>query len=75
MGIRRRSFGGYYQWVLDVVCETVEWPYQPLGFNSLALRTALDLKLKPAAKDVVPCIHVSQTTSKVPMCKSPSLIT
>jgi len=35
-------FGGYVQWVLDAVCETVEWPYQPLRFNSVALRMALD---------------------------------
>jgi hypothetical protein len=34
--------GGYCQWVLDVVRETVEWSYQPLGFNSLALRITLD---------------------------------
>jgi hypothetical protein len=37
-------FGGYFQWVLDAVCETVEWPHQPLGVNSLALRAALDQK-------------------------------
>jgi hypothetical protein len=35
-------FGGYFQWVLDTVCETVEWLHQPLGFDSLALRAALD---------------------------------
>lgn len=35
-------FGGYYQWVLDAVCETVEWPHQPLGFDSLAHRALLD---------------------------------
>jgi hypothetical protein len=38
------SFGGYFQWVVGAACEAVEWPNQPLGFNSLALRTALDLK-------------------------------
>jgi hypothetical protein len=27
---RRQSPGGYFQWVLDAACETVEWPYQPL---------------------------------------------
>jgi len=31
-------FGGCFQWVLDAVCETVEWLSQPLGFESLALR-------------------------------------
>ena len=41
MRTRRRSFGGYFQWVLDAACEAVEWPYQPLGFDSLALRSAL----------------------------------
>jgi len=38
---RRRAFGGYLQWVLDATCEVVEWPYQPPGFDSLALRSAL----------------------------------
>ena len=38
LGLRRQSFGGYFQWVLDAACEAVEWPYQPLGFDSLALR-------------------------------------
>jgi hypothetical protein len=42
LAIRRQMLGGYFQWVLDAACETVEWPYQPLGFNSLALRSALD---------------------------------
>jgi hypothetical protein len=32
-------FGGCCQWVLDAVCETVEWLSQPLGFDSLALRS------------------------------------
>ena len=40
----RLTFGGYFQWVLDAACETVEWPYQPLGFDSLALRMLLDFK-------------------------------
>jgi len=40
--LRRQSFGGYFQWVLDAACEAVEWPIQPLGFNSLALLSALD---------------------------------
>ena len=35
-------FGGCYRWVLDAVCETVEWLDQPLGFESLALRPSLD---------------------------------
>jgi len=39
--LRGQVFGGYFQWVLDTVCETVEWPYQPLGFDYLALRSAL----------------------------------
>jgi len=30
------------QWVLDAVFHTVEWLSQPLGFDSLALRQALD---------------------------------
>ena len=38
IGLRRQSFGGYFQWVLDAACETVEWPCQPLGFDSVALR-------------------------------------
>jgi hypothetical protein len=42
---RGQSFGGCCQWVLDVVRETVEWPYQPLGFDSLALRQVLDLRI------------------------------
>jgi hypothetical protein len=42
--LRGQLFGGYFQWVLDAAArETVERPNQPLGFNSLALRTALDL--------------------------------
>ena len=36
------AFGGYFQWVLDAACETVEWPYPPLGFYSVAIRTAFD---------------------------------
>lgn len=35
-------FGGCYQWVLDAACQAVEWLDQPLGFNSLALRSSLD---------------------------------
>ena len=35
---RGQSFGGYFQWVLDAPRETVEWPYQPLGFDSIAFR-------------------------------------
>ena len=31
--------GGCCQWVLAAACEAVEWPSQPLGFESLALRT------------------------------------
>jgi diguanylate cyclase (GGDEF)-like protein len=30
-------------WVLDAACETVEWPYQPLGFDSLTLCWSLDI--------------------------------
>ncbi len=41
--LRRRLSGGYFQWVLDTVCEMVEWSYQPLGFESLALRLPLGL--------------------------------
>jgi len=36
---RRAVFGGCFRWVLDAVCETVEWLSQPLGFDSLALRS------------------------------------
>jgi hypothetical protein len=43
MLLRMWLFGGYFQWVLDGACETVEWPYQPLGFDSLALRSLLGL--------------------------------
>jgi hypothetical protein len=32
-------FGGCFQWVLDAACEAVEWLSQPLGFESLALRS------------------------------------
>ena len=45
--VRGQSPGGYCQWVLNAACEAVEWPNQPLGFNSLALRTALDLMNSP----------------------------
>jgi hypothetical protein len=31
--------GGRCQWVLDAVCQTVEWPSQPLRFDSVVLRT------------------------------------
>jgi|HubBroStandDraft_2_1064218.scaffolds.fasta_scaffold05885_2 hypothetical protein len=40
--LRRQPSGGYFQWVLDAACEAVERPNQPLGFDSLALRSALD---------------------------------
>ena len=33
------TFGGCCQWVLDAVCQTVEWLSQPLGFESLTLRS------------------------------------
>ena len=32
-------FGGCFQWVLDADRQAVEWLSQPLGFNSLALRS------------------------------------
>lgn len=35
--------GGCCQWVLAAACETVEWPRQPLGFESLALRSVTRL--------------------------------
>ena len=55
-------FGGCCQWVLDVVCETVEWPYQPFGFDSLALRQVLGHRLTIIKRYVT--IHlVSQTAS------------
>lgn len=31
--------GGRYQWVLDAVCEAVEWTSQPLRFESAVLCT------------------------------------
>jgi hypothetical protein len=31
--------GGCCQWVLAAACEAVEWLSQPLGFESLALRS------------------------------------
>jgi hypothetical protein len=63
--LRRQSFGGYFQWVLDDVCETVEWPNQPLGFDSVALRSALDqspicAKLMARFANVVGCIGNTQ---------------
>ena len=38
---RRRmgGCGGCCEWVLAAACEAVEWPSQPLGFESLALRS------------------------------------
>jgi hypothetical protein len=45
LALRGQPFGGYFQWVLDAACEPVEWPYQPLGFDSLVLRPALDLRI------------------------------
>jgi hypothetical protein len=35
--------GGCCQWVLDAIREIVEWPSQPLRFESVVLRTALDI--------------------------------
>ena|GEM_PF-6454681 len=43
----RTVFGGCFQWVLDAVCETVEWLDQPLGFESFALRSSLDNEKMP----------------------------
>ena len=57
-----RTPGGYCQWVLDVVCETVEWSYQPLGFNSLALRSALGQERKSSAANCAKVMVVSQAT-------------
>ena len=38
----RITFGGCCQWAMDAVRQTVERLYQPLEFDSLALRTSLD---------------------------------
>src|SRR5229473_149397 len=35
----RAVFGGCCQWVLDAARQAVEWLSQPLGFDSLALRS------------------------------------
>jgi hypothetical protein len=32
--------GGRCQWALDAICQIVEWPSQPLRFDSVVLRTA-----------------------------------
>ncbi len=34
---RRLASRGCSQWVLAAACEAVEWPNQPLGFDSLTL--------------------------------------
>ena len=39
----RSRLGGRCQWVLDAICEIVEWLSQPLRFESVVLRTALDV--------------------------------
>jgi len=36
---RRPTSGECCQWVLDVACKPIEWPRQPLGFESLTLRS------------------------------------
>ena len=36
------GLGGRCQWVLDTIFHMVERPHQPLRFNSVVLRTALD---------------------------------
>jgi hypothetical protein len=41
--VRQVASGGRFQWVLDAACEAVEWLRQPLRFDSVVLRTALDL--------------------------------
>jgi len=41
--VRQIAPGGCCQWVLDAICEIVEWPSQPLRFDSVVLRTALDI--------------------------------
>ena len=40
--VKQTASGGRCQWVLDAICEIVEWPSQPLRFDSVVLRTALD---------------------------------
>ena len=39
-GPRWMASGGRCQWVLDTISQMVEWPHQPLRFNSVVLRTA-----------------------------------
>lgn len=41
---RQVSSGGRCQWVLDATFQVVEWPGQPLRFESVVLRTAARLK-------------------------------
>jgi hypothetical protein len=41
-----RASGGCFQWVLDTACQAVEWPSQPLGFNSLTLRKGPRSKIR-----------------------------
>ena len=61
--IRGQWSGGYFQWVLDAACETVEWPYQPLGFDSLALRLALGLRNCLLREICAKVVSVSQAAS------------
>jgi hypothetical protein len=41
---RQVASGGRCQWVLDTAFQAVEWLGQPLRFESVVLRTALDLR-------------------------------
>jgi hypothetical protein len=60
--------GGYFQWVLDAVRETVEWPNDPLGFNSLALRMALDQTNRSILPICAKVVSVSRTASSALDC-------
>lgn len=42
--IEKVASGGRCKWVLDAASQTVEWLGQPLRFESVILRTALDLR-------------------------------
>jgi hypothetical protein len=44
LATRQVAPGGRCQWVLDAAFQVVEWPGQPLRFESVVLRTALDLR-------------------------------
>jgi hypothetical protein len=58
--------GGRWQWVLDTICQMVEWSYQPLRFNSVVLRTA--------PRPNKPAVIIKTLTDGVPIGLLPRLI-